>query len=209
MKEYDLYLFDFDNTLFDTRAGIEAIFVNGLPAIGIEYDRSQFKDYLGMSIDEIFDNFAEDPDTYDEYIRKVNEVIMSDAYRGAVPYPDAETVLRELRARGKDIGIASGKASFKIEALLEDAGLRDIPSVIVGWFETERHKPDPQPIEYAFSHFDVPKDRTVYIGDSPNDSLAATAFGVDCIIVDRHDGNGPGNIPCTFTVESLTEILDW
>ncbi len=143
MKEYDLYLFDFDNTLFDTRAGIEAIFVNGLPAIGIEYDRSQFKDYLGMSIDEIFDNFAEDPDTYDEYIRKVNEVIMSDAYRGAVPYPDAETVLRELRARGKDIGIASGKASFKIEALLEDAGLRDIPSVIVGWFETERHKPDP------------------------------------------------------------------
>ena len=35
MKEYGLYLFDFDNTLYDTKAGIEAILRAALPALGI------------------------------------------------------------------------------------------------------------------------------------------------------------------------------
>ncbi|MDO5861738.1 MAG: HAD hydrolase-like protein [Thermoplasmata archaeon] len=209
MREYDLYIFDFDNTLFDTRQGIDAILSCALPAIGIEYEPSQFTKYLGMNIDQVFERYSNDPNAYDEFCRRFYSVVNSDAYRGAVPFPEAESTLRGLKARGKHVGIASGKKRYKIETLLSDRGMDDIPETIVGWDETELHKPEPDPIALAFSAFDVPKDRTLYIGDSPNDSLASQAFGVDCAIVNRHNELSVDGIPCTYEIESLSELLDW
>ncbi len=209
MREYDLYLFDFDNTLFDTSNGIVEILRKALPVIGIEYEPKRFTECLGLSLDAVFQMYCDDPSLYDEFKRVSNEVVFSDAYLGAEPFPDAKIALEGLHSLGKPIGIATGKARFKVERLLEDNGMSHITSAIVGWFETERHKPEPEPLEKVFSMFDVPKDRTVYIGDSPNDSKAASAFGVDCIIVDRHNGTGPGNIPCTECVDRLDRILDW
>lgn len=208
MKEYGLYLFDFDNTLYDTKAGIEAILRAALPTLGIEYDPSDFNDYLGMSMDEVFDRNAVDPASYEEFRNKFFEVVRSDAYRGAVPFPDAETTVRELKARGKRIGIVSGKMRYKIENLLTECDLSYIPEVIIGWDETVRHKPDPDPIALGFSYFDVPKEDTLYVGDSANDSLASDAFGIDCAIVDRGDGVAD-TLDCTYTLESLEELLDW
>lgn len=208
MKEYELYLFDFDNTLFDTRAGIEAILRAALPALGVEYDPSKFNDYLGMSMDEVFDRNSIDPACYEEFRRRFFEVVRSDAYRGAVPFPDAEAALRGLKARGKRIGIVSGKMRYKIENLLADCGLSDMPEIIIGWDETVRHKPDPDPIALGFSYFDVPKERTLYVGDSANDSVASAAFGVDCAIVDRGDGVAD-SLDCTYHLSSLEELLDW
>ena len=190
MKEYGLYLFDFDNTLYDTKAGIEAILRAALPTLGIEYDPSDFNDYLGMSMDEVFDRNAVDPASYEEFRNKFFEVVRSDAYRGAVPFPDAETTVRELKARGKRIGIVSGKMRYKIENLLAECDL------------------DPDPIALGFSYFDVPKEDTLYVGDSANDSLASDAFGIDCAIVDRGDGVADA-LDCTYTLESLEELLDW
>ena len=207
MKEYDLYLFDFDNTLFDTRTGIEAILKESLPALGVDYDPSHFGKYLGMSMDDIFASVSEDPTVHEDFINRFYKVVESDAYKGAEPFPEAPGVLRALKSDGKHIGIASGKRRYKIENLMADCGLDGIAEVIVGWDETELHKPSPDPIALAFSHFDVPKERTLYVGDSENDSLAAQAFGIDCAIVDRHV-SGVEGIPCTFGIESLEELLD-
>ena len=55
MREYDLYLFDFDNTLYDTSAGIHRILEEVLPVIGVDYRREEFTRYLGMSMEDIFD----------------------------------------------------------------------------------------------------------------------------------------------------------
>lgn len=207
IPEYDLYLFDFDNTLFDTSYGIGVMLRNALPAIGIEYDETRFTDYLGMSIDDIFDSYAKDASTYEEYCRRIYEVVNSDSYVGARPFPDALVALKELKSRGKRIGIVSGKMRYKIEALLEANGLRDIPETIVGWDDTDRHKPEPDPIALGFSRFDVPLERSVYVGDSANDTGAANAFGMDCIIVNRPNGMGMPGLPCTYEVSSLEEIL--
>ncbi len=209
MRQYDLYLFDFDNTLFDTTNGIEAILRDALPVLGLDYSKERFRECLGMSLDSIFHMYCEDESRYDEYIKVCNEVVYSDAYLGARPFPDARTVLERLYELGIPIGIATGKASFKVDRLLKDNGLDHITSAIVGWFETERHKPDPQPLEKVFSMFDVQKEKTIYVGDSPNDSLAAKAFGVDVAIVDRGDGTSPGDIPCTYPLKSLEELLDF
>ena len=50
--------------------------------------------------------------------------------------------------------------------------------VIVTAEETERHKPDPDPILLALERLRVGPDAAIYVGDSPYDILAARAAGV-------------------------------
>lgn len=207
MREYDLYLFDFDNTLFDTSRGINEILKAALPAVGVHYDDSMFSDTVGMSMDQVFERFVGRPELYGTFEREFMRVVNTDVYKTAVPFPETKDVLTELRRRGKRIGIASGKQRFKIVELLERDGMLDLVDTVVGYFDTERHKPHPDPVLLAFSRFDVPLERTVYVGDSPNDPAAARAAGMDGIVVNRHNGLTPDGIECTCEIPSLDLLL--
>ena len=210
MREYALYLFDFDNTLFDTRCGIEAILREALPVLGVEYGPDSFDECLGLTMDQVYDRYmGDDRSRYRDFERSFMSVVMSDAYLGAPPFPETARVLESLRARGKRIGVVSGKKAYKIVNLLRANGLDGYPETVVGFDETERHKPLPDPILKGMSSFDVPKDETVYVGDSPNDALAAEAAGVDCVIVDRHNQLSVEGIECICQVDSLDELILW
>ncbi len=210
MREYALYLFDFDNTLFDTRCGIEAILREALPVLGVDYGPDSFDECLGLTMDQVYDRYmGDDRSRYRDFERSFMSVVMSDAYLGAPPFPETARVLESLRARGKRIGVVSGKKAYKIVNLLRANGLDGYPETVVGFDETERHKPFPDPILKGMSFFDVPKDETVYVGDSPNDAMAAEAAGVDCVIVDRHNQLSVEGIECTCQVDSLDELILW
>lgn len=210
MREYALYLFDFDNTLFDTRCGIEAILREALPVLGVEYGPDSFDECLGLTMDQVYDRYmGDDRSRYRDFERSFMSVVMSDAYLGAPPFPETARVLESLRVRGKRIGVVSGKKAYKIVNLLRANGLDGYPETVVGFDETERHKPFPDPILKGMSSFDVPKDETVYVGDSPNDAKAAEAAGVDCVIVDRHNQLSVEGIECTCQVDSLDELILW
>lgn len=209
MREYDLYLFDFDNTLYDTSEGIKEILKQAFPAAGREYSDDLFLETLGLSMDQVFDRFIGDRDLYGRFCDEFMRIVRTEAYKTAVPFPETADVLMRLRDAGKHVGIASGKMSYKIVDLLEAHGLYGYVETVVGYHDTERHKPDPAPIELAFSRFDVPLERTVYIGDSPNDGLAAKAAGMDCLIVNRRNGMTPDGIECTEEIGSLSEIICW
>ena len=211
MKEYTLYLFDFDNTLFDTRCGIEAILKASLPMLGVEYNDDRFAECLGLSLDQVYDRYCgEDRTRYDSYYEEFMRIVNSDAYLGAPPFPEARGVLEFLRSKGKRIGIVSGKKSYKIVNLLKANGMDGYPETVVGFDDTELHKPNPDPILLGMSRFDVPAEETLYIGDSPNDALASAAVGIDCAIVDRHNGlGGYDGVDCTYRIESLEEVIRW
>ena len=210
MREYTLYLFDFDNTLFDTRCGIEAILREALPVLGVEYGPDSFDECLGLTMDQVYDRYmGDDRSRYRDFERSFMSVVMSDAYLGAPPFPETARMLESLRARGKRIGVVSGKKAYKIVNLLRANGLDGYPETVVGFDETDRHKPFPDPILKGMSFFDVPKDETVYVGDSPNDAMAAEAAGVDCVIVDRHNQLSVEGIECTCQVDSLDELILW
>lgn len=207
MRDYRLYLFDFDNTLFDTRYGITVILRNALPMLGVEYNELRFAECLGLSMDQVFDRYCSDRSKYDAYRDEFMKVVNSDAYMGAEPFPETLRVLETLESRGRRIGIVSGKKRYKIVNLLEAQGMLRFLEVIVGFDETPNHKPSPDPILLGMSAFDVPPDDTLYVGDSPNDALAARAAGIDCAIVNRHNGLNDLPCECTYRIESLDEIL--
>ena len=207
MREYSLYLFDFDNTLYDTNEGIREILRHALPMVGVEYDDSMFGEFTGLSMDQVFERYVGDWSLYDRYKDEFMRIVRSDVYMTGTPFPETERVLRELRNRGRRLGIVSGKMSFKIENLMGRDGMLDMIETIVGYGDTERHKPFPDPIELALSRFDVPKEDVLYIGDSPNDSDAAINAGIDCAILNRHNGLTPDGLECTYELDSLEGLL--
>lgn len=207
MREYSLYLFDFDNTLYDTNEGIREILRHALPMVGVEYDDSMFGEFTGLSMDQVFERYVGDWSLYDRYKEEFMRIVRSDVYMTGTPFPETERVLRELRNRGRRLGIVSGKMSFKIENLMGRDGMLDMIETIVGYGDTERHKPFPDPIELALSRFNVPKEDVLYIGDSPNDSGAAINAGIDCAIVNRHNGLTPDGLECTYELDSLEGLL--
>ena len=51
---------------------------------------------------------------------------------------------------------------------------------VVGGDETDRHKPDPEPLLLAAERLGVAAAETAYVGDSPFDVRAAKAAGMYC-----------------------------
>ncbi len=209
MKEYELYLFDFDNTLYDTVQGINDLLSQVLPSVGLEYDPSKISLYLSTTLDNLFHQEGMDDDKRERLAKALRMIKASDNYRGAKPFPEAAEVLGELKARGKRMAIVSGKAVHKIENLLADDGLGHLPEFVIGWEDTERHKPYPDPILLAMSRFDIPPERCVYVGDSSSDPIAAEAAGIDSVVVRRAGGLTPEGLPCTYELPDLRGLLDY
>ena len=61
--------------------------------------------------------------------------------------------------------------------------LRESIDVLVGAEDTERHKPDPDPVLEALRHLGASPEEAVYVGDSPFDIRAGNAAGVFTIAV--------------------------
>ena len=59
---------------------------------------------------------------------------------------------------------------------------------VVGGDETERHKPEPEPLLLGLERLGASADQAAYVGDSPYDMQAAKAGGLLCRR--RHAGAG-------------------
>jgi pyrophosphatase PpaX len=82
--------------------------------------------------------------------------------------------------------------------------------VVVGSDDTERHKPDPAPLEHALDLLGASRDEAVYVGDSPFDIRAAKGAGMHSVAVtwgrihprERLEAERPDAV-----VESAEELL--
>jgi len=61
--------------------------------------------------------------------------------------------------------------------------LPEVFDVVVSGDDTERHKPDPEPILLALQRLDARAQEAAYVGDSPFDVAAAKAAGVYAVAV--------------------------
>jgi phosphoglycolate phosphatase len=201
MKQYGAYLFDFDNTLYDTSGSMRAILRRGLPAIGVDFKDSDFDELIGMDLEQIFKAKCGDPSKAKAYSQACLTVLESSAYMSGALFEDTAEALKELKATGAVMAVVSGKQVYKIENLLERDGLLDIFDAIIGHESTARHKPHPDPILRCMHVLRLSKSDVLYVGDSPNDIGAAEAAGVDYVIVDRRGGDDD------HKVDSLRRII--
>jgi len=92
-------------------------------------------------------------------------------------------VLDRLRAEGRRLGVVTAKQHATVQLAAHALPFLDDLDVIVGWDDTERHKPHPDPILHALEQLGAAPPDAAYVGDSPFDLTAARAAEVFAVAV--------------------------
>jgi len=101
------------------------------------------------------------------------------------PHADATPPLRELRARGLKLVVASNW-DCSLPEVLSRAGIGALLDGVVSSASVGAAKPDPRPLAAALAVAGTAAEEAVHVGDSEDhDVAAATAAGVRAILLDR------------------------
>lgn len=125
MSRYHTVLFDLDGTLTDPAEGITKAVEAALNHYGITVaDRAALHKFIGPPLDESFPEFygfdaartAEATEVFRAYFDR-------QGWRENIPYPGVEDMLRDLRAAGKRLLVATSKPEVFALRIMEHFGL--------------------------------------------------------------------------------------
>jgi pyrophosphatase PpaX len=179
---FPVVLFDFDGTVIDSGAIIIASMRHATKTVlGRDIPDEELGRAVGGSglIEQMR---LIDPERVDELVavyREHNEPLHAEISE-CVGMTD---VLTRLKGEGRRLGIVTAKRQETVELAFSYLPLEHFFDIVVGSDDTERHKPDPQPLQHALERLDVDRDEAAYVGDSPFDVRAAKAAGMHAIAV--------------------------
>ena len=175
-------LFDLDGTVVDSGAIILASMRHATrEVIGREFTDAELMQTVGGPGLEA-QMLAIDPDRAVELVDvyRAHNIPLHDELDACVGMEDA---LVRLHAAGVRLGIVTAKRRDTAELAFEKVLLGHLFEVIVGGDETEKHKPDPEPLLLGAERLGADPAETAYVGDSPFDIRAAKAAGMFAVAV--------------------------
>jgi pyrophosphatase PpaX len=179
---YPVVLFDLDGTVVDSGGIILASMRHAArEVLGRDYPDDVLMHAVGGPGLEA-QMAALDPERVDELVtvyRAHNEPL----HEELVCCDGMEAVLERLHAEGRRLAVVSAKRRVTVELAFEHVPLGHLFEAIVGGDETERHKPDPEPLLLGAERLGVSPSEAVYVGDSPFDVRAAKAAGMGSVAV--------------------------
>jgi pyrophosphatase PpaX len=175
-------LFDLDGTVVDSGAIILASMRHATrEVLGRDYsDEELLQAVGGPGLEAQMSALA--PDHVDRLVhvyRAHNEPLHDDLEACA----GMEDVLVRLREQGRGLGVVTAKRRETVELAFATVPIGHLFETVVGGDETERHKPDPEPLLLAAERLGADPSETAYVGDSPFDVRAAKAAGMFAVAV--------------------------
>ncbi len=215
--EIDAALFDLDGTLVHSLPDFVVALRGMLAEMDLpSIDAAQAAPLLGKGVDHL--------------VRAVLTQLLGDAradalYAAARPiywrhylavngrhstvFPGVVEGLDALRAAGVTLAVVTNKPMAFARPLLEAMGLEGYFVRVCGGDTFARMKPDPLPLVAACQGLGRAPSRTLMVGDSTNDSLAARAAG--CPVVLMRYGYNHGvpvdDVDCDAALDRLDDLL--
>lgn len=182
--QIDGILFDFDGTLFDTISLIVESYQYAYRKHNKrEHSEEEIKAGIGLPLETIFNNeYPEDSaDLLKTYLEHNNHHTATGygIFLGIGPMLDG---LCELNV---PLGIVTAKRYNNAIVTLETSGYKDYFSAIVTKYDTEIHKPNPEPLFLGMKKLGLSDPtRIMYVGDSVFDIQAANNGNFISVAVD-------------------------
>lgn len=183
-KRWRGILFDLDGTLMDTAEGILASIRYTTETLGYEpLSEDVMRTFIGPpvrnSLQRTYHLSDEEADKANEIFRnryKDHDVLLADAYDGIMD------LLKELKAQGYLVGIATLKREDYAKKLLDHYHISDYCDTICGGdFEGKFLKADV--LNLCLERLGLTREEAVLVGDTASDGNGARIVGTDFIAV--------------------------
>ena len=210
--QFDLVVFDWDGTLFDSTALITRCIQAACVDVGVAMPTDEQASYvIGMGLVEALQHAAPGlpRERYPElgaryrhhYMARQHEIMFFDG---------TLAMLEALKARGHRLAVATGKSRRGLDDALNGSALRGLFDATRTADETAS-KPDPRMLHELMNDLVVPPERTVMIGDTTHDLLLAQNAGVAGIGVSygAHDHGAFEPYAPRFVAHSTAELHAW
>ena len=177
----ELYMFDLDGTLADTKADLAAA-VNftfaelGVPILPVEV----IAGYVGDGVRKLIGKTLGEHDTprYQAALQLFRRHYLEHLLDTTQFYPGMVELLTRLSRDGKKRVVVTNKPMEYTGKIIDGLDARRYFDLVIGSDSTTPLKPDPQMVRAALQQTGAPPGRAVLVGDGVNDILAARAAGV-------------------------------
>lgn len=211
-QQFDLIVFDWDGTLFDSTALITRCIQSACRDLGVPVPSDRDASFvIGMGLIEALQHAAPDlpRERYKElgeryrhhYFARQHEIVL---FAGAVE------MLHALKARHHWLGIATGKSRRGLDEALRTVQLDGLFDATRTADETAS-KPDPRMLLELMRLFGVDGERTLMVGDTTHDLQLAANAGAAAVGVGygAHEHAAFASFDTRFVAQSVPELHDW
>jgi phosphoglycolate phosphatase len=211
-RNFDLVVFDWDGTLFDSTALITRCIQSACVDLGLPRPSDEQASYvIGMGLVEALQHAAPGlpRERYPElgaryrhhYTARQHEIVFFDG---------TLAMLEALKARGHLLAVATGKSRSGLNDALNTSVLRGVFDATRTADETAS-KPDPRMLFELMNDLVVGPERTLMIGDTTHDLQLALNAGVASIGVSygAHDHAAFDAFPTKHVAHSMADLHDW
>ena len=212
IRNFDLVVFDWDGTLFDSTALITKCIQAACADLLVPVPSDAQASYvIGMGLTEALQHAAPDlpRERYKElgeryrhhYFARQHELVF---FKGTVE------MLHDLKARGHRLAVATGKSRRGLDEALDTSELRGLFNATRTADETAS-KPDPRMLVELMDHFQTAPGRTVMIGDPTHALQLALNAGTASIGVSygAHDHELFAGFGALHIAHSVAELHAW
>ena len=211
-RHFDLIVFDWDGTLFDSTALIVRCIQSACHDVGVPAPSDRDAAYvIGLSLHDALAHAVPGlPEPrYHELVSRYRHHYFSDQ-QALMLFPGVLQMLQDLKQRHHWLAVATGKARRGLNDALTIAELH-------GMFDATRtadetaSKPDPRMLNELIQHFGVEPQRTVMIGDTTHDLQLAVNAGTAAVGV-SYGAHPPENFAAfapRHVAHSVAELALW
>ncbi|MBU6260798.1 MAG: HAD-IA family hydrolase [Burkholderiales bacterium] len=211
-RRYDLIVFDWDGTLFDSTMLIVRCIQAACADVGAAVPSDEAAAYvIGLGLQDALQHavpglpaarYPELGRRYrHHYLARQDELVL---------FPGTVEMLQALRARHHLLAVATGKSRSGLDDALAQAQLHRLFDATRTADETAS-KPDPRMLHELMREFGVDPNRTLMIGDTTHDLQLAANSGAAKVGVayGAHDAEAFAPHAPLYVARSTRELHDW
>ncbi|TKI05001.1 phosphoglycolate phosphatase [Martelella alba] len=208
--------FDLDGTLTDTAPGLasavdQALRAQGLPMAG----QARVAAWVGNGADKLVERaLSWAGATPDAALCRETRQLFDRFYAGTVEqgsrlFPHVRDTLARLAEHGLPMAVVTNKPTPFVAPLLASLGIDTFFSLIIGGDDVAVKKPHPAPLYLVLGKLGLYTDELLFVGDSRNDILAASAAGCRSVGMTYGYNYGEPIISChpDYVLDHFADLL--
>lgn len=201
---YHSVIFDIDGTLIQTDKAILSSLQRVLKEeTGKTFQLDDLDFLMGLPAIDILKRL--EVDDIERVLKKWDEY-QSQCHSEMCVYPEIEDILKVFIDRGLNTGIVTSKSKQEFDNDFEPFGLAKYFTYVISADDTEKHKPDPDPLLKFMEKAKVDPETILYVGDTLYDLNCAKAAGIDFALA-GWGAKDPEEIPARIKLHSPRQLL--